>query len=275
MPPTKREDLHHNFLKKIIVKLDFQGVLESEMECILSEIKPYVKEKGFTRYTEKMSDQVDISILDIRSSQPIAEASRVKSQRVYSFIDETRGYVLDISSNFICLAINATRYTPFESYGSYLPEISKIYAENIDFFTTKRLGLRKINECLIQDKALIKRYFSSAYFGFFDELEGVDTLQSRQMDSFKIKEYNVNLMSNVNQGTADGRTLYSVRLDIDAYLDNSESIDRALSEPTNIQGMNDLLFEIYVRALTDEFIAILSSEDVSEIDGIIGIAENE
>lgn len=275
MPPIKREDLHHNFLKKIIVRLDFQGVLEAEMECVLLKIKPYIKEKGFTRYEEKMNGQIDVAISELGAQQPLAEASKIKSQKVYSFIDEIRGYVLDISSSFICLAINATRYTPFESYSSYIPEISKIYEANIDFFTVKRLGLRKINECLILDKTKIKKYFSSSYFGFFDELEGVDTLQSRRINSFKIKKYKVNLASNIDKGIAENQILYSVRLDIDAYLDNSDLVEQALSEQKSIQEMNDFLFEIYIRALTPEFIAILSSEDTAAIDGIIGIDENE
>ena len=63
MSPVNRADLHFNFLKTIIVRLDFQGVFEPEMEKILPLVKPYLKEKAFNRYEKKTSNRIEISVL--------------------------------------------------------------------------------------------------------------------------------------------------------------------------------------------------------------------
>lgn len=54
----QRSDLKKNFLKEIIMRLDFQGVLQAEMEKILLEVKLYLKEKSFNRYEESIANQV-------------------------------------------------------------------------------------------------------------------------------------------------------------------------------------------------------------------------
>ena len=38
-----RNDLKKNFLKKIIMRLDFQGVLQAEMESIILKVKPFLR----------------------------------------------------------------------------------------------------------------------------------------------------------------------------------------------------------------------------------------
>ena len=66
-----RNDLKRNFLKEIIMRLDFQGVLQAEMEGILLEVKPYLKSKGFNRYAEKVNNQV------IKSTEKTAKKKQV------------------------------------------------------------------------------------------------------------------------------------------------------------------------------------------------------
>ena len=36
-----RSSFKHNFLKQVIIRLDFQGVLQAEMDKILIQVKPY------------------------------------------------------------------------------------------------------------------------------------------------------------------------------------------------------------------------------------------
>ena len=158
-----RSSFHHNFLKSIIVRLDFQGVLEAEMDKVLVYIKPYAKEHGFLRYEEKRTNQINIAFTDKGVQNSFETTNKVYSQRVFSFINENCGFILDVSNSFICLTINTTRYTPFEEYWDILPSVADIYNSKIDFFTVKRFGLRKINECLIFEKGKINEYFCNAF----------------------------------------------------------------------------------------------------------------
>ena len=58
MTSITRTDFQFNFLKNIIVRIDFEGVLEAEMEKVLMLIKPYLKDKGFSRYMRKISNEI-------------------------------------------------------------------------------------------------------------------------------------------------------------------------------------------------------------------------
>lgn len=51
----------HNFLKEIILRLDFQGVLQGEMDKILMKIKPYLKSKGFGRYEQQINNEINVN----------------------------------------------------------------------------------------------------------------------------------------------------------------------------------------------------------------------
>ena len=275
MNNVDRKDFHHNFLKSVIVRLDFQGVLESEMEKVLIHVKPFAKENGFSRYIEKNANQIDIAVTDEGIPEAIETRNRVRRQKVYSFIDENRGFALDVSNSFICLNINTTQYTPFDEYSGIVPIVSNIYRDNIDFFTVTRFGIRKINECLIHDKEKINTYFNSKYCSYFSQLEGLNTIQSNHVNIFTIDKYHINYMTNIVQGQIEKKTVYSVRLDIDAYLNNTENIQALLNVKENQLEINDLIFKIYVSSLTDKFITLLTSEDDFDNSIIIGVERND
>lgn len=275
IPCISRECLHHNFLKSIILRLDFQGVLDLEMEKLLLEIKSYLKSKGFTRYEEKLANQIKIAVSDFGIETDLGSSNIRRPQKVYSFSNETKGYGLDISSGFVCLNINSVKYIPFEEYSEYLTSIAAIYKKSIDFFTVKRFGIRKINECLFERKEDINEYFSGLYFSYFNYFEEVNTLLSNRHNSFSKGKYRINLDCNIQQGKSNSKTLYKVLFDIDAYLDNSVSIEETIYSAEELRIMNDLMFEIYIDALTQNFLDKLKSEGDFDVKGLIGVERNE
>lgn len=269
-----RSDLRFNFLKNIIVRIDFHGVLEAEMEKVLACIKPYAKQQGFSRYVEKNANQIEVAIRENNLPNSIEATNQVRSQKVYSFINEDRGTVLDVSNSFICLSIKTTHYTPFEEYRDIVPTVSKIYRETIDFFTVVRLGIRKINECLIKDKTQINRYFDQKLFCYYDQIDGVNAINSNHLDTFTVEQYYVNLLTNIAQGTANGETLYNIRLDIDVYLDKTDAISLLLANPERCNHINDLIFNIYCTSLTDELLSLLAAEEFDN-SILIGVESND
>lgn len=275
MGTVTREQLHYNFLKYIVVRLDFQGVLESEMEKVLLEIKPYLKELGFNRYEEKLTSEMEIKLPSILEHSSVVQTNKVKSQKIYSFVNETKGFVLDISSTCICLNINSTQYVAFEEYCEYIRHIAEIYKKNIDFFTVKRFGLRKINQCFMFDKEKINEYFSDRYFSFFDAINNIDNKISSKKDIFVKDIYNINLSCDIIQGQSDRQMMYSVAIDIDIYLDDSKEIENVLYNQESINKMNELLFEVYVSSLKDNLISALSDKNDFIIDDIKGVSKNE
>ncbi len=270
MATITRTDFHFNFLKNVIIRIDFQGVFEPEMERLLTLIKPVVKGKGFSRYLKKQNNQIKVDVENL-NSQDSSLSKVVQSQEIHSFVNEDRGYVLDLASSFVCLNINSTSYTPFEDYSSLVSEIAKIYKNNIDFASINRVGIRKMNVCMFEDREKIKEFFSPEFFGYFKSIPGAHTFTSRRQDIFGIDLYKVNLSCNIEQGTAAGKTLYRVLLDSDIYVDNAETIKNGV----DFLQMNRLLFDIYVSSLTEKFIVALCGDDESKFEGIIGVEKNE
>ena len=265
---VNREDFHHNFLKNVIIRLDFQGVLETEMEKVLVHIKPFAKEKGFLKYAEKSKNQIDIAF-----TEGTPGSIRERNQKIYSFIDEDRGFALDISNTFVCLQINTTHYMPFDQYCNIVLDISKFYKDNIDFFTGTRFGIRKINECQVENKNEIGRYFNPSYFNFYNHIEGINTIQSKHLDIFTCETCQINFITNIAKGQHEGKPLYNVRLDIDAYLDKPENI--TLLNQDKLLKINDLIFKIYTSSLTDDFISLLMSDDDFDSTKILGVERND
>lgn len=271
----QRADFHYNFLKNIIVRLDFQGVLEAELEQVLPEVKRYLKSKEFDRYAEKNNNQINIELTNIDGIQECTPFKGVRNQRIYSFTNDDKGYTLDVSTDFICLNINSTTYIPFEEYQMLVPDIASILREKIDFFTVKRYGIRKINVCLVNKKENIRTLFSNERFGYFNGLPEIATLASGHRDTFSTENFRINLTCDINQGKANNAEVYRVSLDIDVYLDDKEKIEMVLSANDEALKMNDLIFAIYLDALTNEFKGALTSEGDFSIEGVLGVEPNE
>ncbi len=269
MAAVTRTDFQFNFLKHIIVRIDFQGILETEMEKILMLTKPFLKTKGFSRYIQQMQSEMEINVPNQNSQ--ISSVNKIQSHKIHSFVNDDRGYVLYISSGFVCLDISSTAYAPFEDYSAIVLNIADICKSSIDFVSISRAGIRKINVCMVEDKKKIKEYFSPAYFGFFDAIEGVDTYSSNRKDTFGIKQYKGNISCNIDQGTANGKILYKISLDSDIYADDINTIEQGL----NFNQMNEILFRIYANSLTDQFKKDLSGNDETVFSDIIGVEKNE
>ena len=259
MASVLRTELKYNFLKNIIVRLDFQGVFEPELEKILPSVKPYLREIGFNRYEKKTANHFEINV--INGAPPEVPKGKVQSQEIHSFQNEDRGFVLDISSSFICLNINSTKYAPFEEYSVLFSEIAQIYKKSIDFFTVKRLGIRKINICMVDDKSKIKTLFIPEYFRYFDAIEAANTIVSSQRDTFSVDNYKVNLVCKTEQGRVNDVSLYKLTLDIDTYIENTSIIENVVFDQSEMAKMNNLLFEIYAGSLTNDFQLALTNED--------------
>lgn len=274
MPPITRKDLRYNFLKNIILRLDFQGVFDSEMDCVMRKVKTLAKESGFLKYEEKTASQIGITIGDSELLQNCNNTLNRSNKRTYCFINETRGYRLDISSGYICMNVNSAHYIPFDEYSKIFESLITIFRANIDFFTPKRLGLRKVNECLIPNKNVIYECFNRDCFCYYDD-SNADTIMSNHTDVFNIEPYRINLISRLDQGkNIEGDTLYRTQLDIDVYLDAEEDIARVLNDE-KIQEMNQLTFDIYIHSLNKNFIEALKSEKDFSFNNIIGVEHNE
>ena len=262
----KRQDLKRNFLKEIIMRLDFQGVLQAEMEGILMDVKPYLKGKDFNRYKEKVNNQI------VNEGNSITE---VKSQISYVFMSDVMGYTIELSASSIILTIRTQGYSSFDEYADLFAFIAKVYNSKIDFFTVKRFGLRKINFCFFRNREVITKYFNNTYFNCESPATGFDSQTTERIDRLSNGIHNINMRYATEQGELENDLVYKVTLDSDIYVTNQSEIERLLFEEKSINEVNEILFRIYLNAITDDFIKVLCSNvDNLPVD-IIGVESNE
>ena len=264
-----RKTFHHNFLKATVLRLDFEGVLDTEMCFLLKEVKELALKKGFSRYTE---DSESLKNLELKDS---VDTNKGLPNTIYSFINDRTGFSLHVSSSFVCLFISNVHYIPYEQYQDIIPLLSQIYFKHIPFFTLKRFGIRKINECIIKDKGRINDYFNGKYFNCYDDYETVNTIQSNQVHVFTNNQFNINCITNIQQGKIDHNIVYKVTADIDLYLNDIKRIEDILHNSQEQDEANELIFKIYISLLTDSFIEKLSSEDMFEDSLVEGVEQND
>lgn len=271
---VERKSFKYNFLKQIIIRLDFQGVLHAEMENILLEVKPYLKEKKFNRYEQKVSNEINININNgIFNIDESSNESR--NIVIHSFVNENRGYSVDMSINFLCLRVDSTVYIPFEEYSQIFMDIANIYKTKIDFFTVKRFGLRKINFCFISDINKISKYFSKRYFDYYDFFKNSVITASEKKENFVVDNCKINLLCDIEKGQLADEQTYKVTLDSDIYMDQSHNIEETIFDKNVMTDLNDKLFAIYTDTLTEEFVEMLSNEDTIWTNEIKGVEKNE
>lgn len=265
---VKRQDFKHNFLKTIIVRADFQGVFEPEMEKVVPEVKVWAKEHGYA-YAEKPANHVNIVLNNglFKSEQNV--------QKIYSFSNITNGFTLDVTKEFVCLKIQTNCYIPFEDYSEIVPEITKLFESNVTYFSVIRFGLRKINKCCVADKDDINKLFNNLYVSYYNELEDLTNISSGHTNVFEYSKYKFNYITNIVKTQKDNKDVYDVVIDIDAYARDNETIEELMKDEQKQSEVNDLVFKIYKSSLSEEFINMLTSDDGISEERVSGVSTNE
>ena len=263
---VERSQLKKNFLNEIIMRLDFQGVLQAEMEKVLQEVKPYLKGKAFNRYNENINNQALISVASIKEAT---------SQIEYCFTAEDTGYTLKLSNTSIILSIRTAGYSPFEEYSEIFSHVAEIYKAKIDFFTVKRFGLRKINFCYVKNMADIEGYFDSRYYCCQEPITGYNSTAINRMSQLTDGKKNLNLKFAVDEGEIEKESYYRVTLDADIYSLDDKTITTIIEDKSQMMAVNETLFRVYCGVITESLFEVLSSDDDNIPEGLAGIENNE
>lgn len=270
---VQRGALKRNFLKEIIMRLDFQGVLQAEMEKVLLKAKPFLKEHNFNRYSEDVQNEIITNNNDQNVGGQVG-IKDVKAQVVYTFTSESAGYSLKLSNTSIILVVSSQGYAPFDDYSNIFCNIATMYRDKIDFFTPKRFGLRKINILLLNMGVDINQYFSSSFFNREEPIEHFETQRSRRQDNLSDGIKHINISFQTDKGNASGVPVTQAVLDSDIYLETQKEIEQTIFDIVQLNQINDILFKIYINSVTEEFLDLLTNEDETIPEGVIGVENN-
>lgn len=272
-----REALKYNFLKKIIIRFDYDGMDDTELDQVLSDVSLKLKEYGYTNRTTETATEMQIQFDDPESGNySEVYGKKVREQKVFVFHNENPQVKLGISSSSACINIEETKYVDCLIYCDVLWKVMKIISESgkVPFFEFKRFGLRKINQCFLRDIKCLNEYFEPAHFHVF-KFQDESSIKEKVMqirESLEIADYNVNLNRMLIRGELGGEEAYQVNYDADIYL-LDESIEELIQNEEKIAEMNNWLFALYKDAVTETFLNQLI-EGTFDRDMIIGVEAN-
>lgn len=285
----KRNDFKYNFLKKIIIRIDYTGILELELEQTIMELKRFLHGAGFVNFKESYINEVEFDLKDPEQieTQLALPISELRKNKAFNFATKDMSQTLKVTKFFTTLSIESDRYVSFETFGNIFSKVIEIINNNNEFIRILRLGLRKINNCILLDISKLNEYFEEKYFDNIangldaDEIE-INMLRSEKTDSFYVDDKNVNLTRFLLLGLLDRdgeeKDAYQVILDIDVYENDEELLERITKDYKNVYNkltsINDLSFKLYIQMLKDEFISQLKANGVDE-DIILGVEKND
>ncbi len=273
---AERNDFNFNFLKTIIIRFDYSGLSENELEKSIVQIKELLCQGKYkyNRMYKKLRSEIQIQLNDPDMIDDEARMGNNSFQQVYVFENETNGIQLILSTDYVMVLIEKKKYVNFENYGKVLQEVVKLLADTITFFYPVRFGLRKINQCILEDIQDLNNYFSSDYFKFFSLGSDSNMQIFQAKDCFDIDEYKVNYQRAIIRGKMENKSAYQVLIDSEIYLRDAELILEILKDFDRMKTMNEILFEIYLESITSEFIEKLKKKEFHD-DKIMEVEKNE
>lgn len=286
---TERQDLKNNFLKKVIIRIDYTGILDLDLEETVKELKDILFNAGFKVFQQGYINEVNFEIRDpekieTQLSIPINE---LKKNKNYIFINNDLHQSIQITKFFAFIDVNFGKYINFENYAKVFSQLVRVIKEKNKFIRILRIGLRKINNCILFDISKLGQYFNEKYFSnvpydLVYKESNINLTNSQKLDTFTIKDMNVNLVRYIVQGMLQKEsrqeTGYQVVLDIDVYLRDETCFENILDSQENLYdklvSMNTLLFFLYLQMLKENFIQNLKSTDFNDKD-ILGVVNND
>ena len=284
----ERDDLNYNFLKKIIIRIDYNGILERELEKSIEKLKNHLLRNEFTKFNEGTINEVDFQIKDPQQIEtqlfiPIQELRKTKS---YNFSNTNDTVVVQISKFFMTISVDYEQYRKFEEFCTLFNDIFEVIQEDNNYIRVLRLGLRKINNCILLDLNRINEVIKEKYFsnlnGLFPEKIQVPILNKQNIDTFIYDDKNINLVRYLSSGVlemnGEQKEAYQFVLDIDTYKNDEENIKENIIEDNGIYiqliEFNNILFKAYINILNDNFIDTLVSGDIDNTL-VLGVEKND
>lgn len=265
-----RNTIKNNFLKKLIFRIDFSGMMDADVETFIQSIRPQLLERDYITLREEYGNNINFNVLTPDNIQTNREISKI-----YVF-NSKKGKELKISKSFVIFEINMEQNETL--FSNYIPLISIILDElkNRQYVQFNRIGLRKVNVCLLLNKECLNNYFKENVLCRFND----NSPTTQVADEFFLQEYRVNYNRHFQEGKFLDNGLekigYQIILDIDSYMQDVEMVNKEIKEKESIailKKLNDIIYDIYIDSLTTAFIEDLEKDEYMDTN-IRGVIKN-
>lgn len=283
----KRRDIKHNFLRRIILRLDYDGIVD--IKDTLKNIEDKLPSYGFVEMTAEFINEAefeldDPNMIESQLSIPLKDLHKIET---FKYRNENKNIILEINKLYTSLTINIDKYMEFERYCNiFAGVIDSIKKQNI-YINPTRLGLRKINDCIIKDKSKFENYFNSEYFsditmklsqdGFNSEKINTQFVDTIMHDEFMFNYARI-ASSGVLSVNGSEYDVYQVVIDIDGYTHDNIKLKSIINNGDELKSqlikVNGNLFDLYIRTLNCRFAEELTHTNFTR-DDILGVSKND
>ena len=262
----KRKDLKSNFLKQMIIRIDYDYLFEKDMENIVQNSYSYLIDNDYKMKSSTLAEfKVDLNTINKTSdNNNVVRVDNSDKEEFFSFVKDENNIVIDITRNFATMTVN---YEKFIYFNNLIEEFSKVVEKIKNIrkgLEIKRIGIRKINMYILKDINKINEYFETNLFSLHALLEDKESLLAKQtLERFMMGEYKVNELCNISQGiladeNGKQQTAYQVIVDIYVYDDIVKNNEICLEK------INEEVFKVYKSALKIEFLEKLKKENYQD-----------
>ena len=114
-----RKEIKHNFLKQIMFRMDFKGLLENDVENSVSEVRQFLYENGLVDLNTRTENQMDLQVkidLNLPEENPFS-VRNISTDTVYVFKSNDQNEIIEISRTFLTLTVTVDQvYSGFDKY---------------------------------------------------------------------------------------------------------------------------------------------------------------
>lgn len=281
-----RENIKNNFLRRIILRVDYEGIVD--IKDILKNLESKLPSLGFTERNFGFINNAEFELNDPEMIEselkiPIKELSKIET---YKYRNSDGNVELEVNELYSALNVDVNNYNDINKYCNIFSEVINGIKEKSVYLKINRIGLRKINDCIIRDKSRFNDYFDKEYF--FDisnklRLNSIKTekINTQFVDTFSVEKYMFNYIRIVSGGVltigSQNYDVYQAVIDIDGYSYDRELLNTLLGDTNEISNiileLNENLFELYSNSLTQSFKEkLLENEFIDE--NILGVNKN-
>lgn len=262
-----RTNVHDTKMKKIILRLDYAGVMNTNdlVKAFDSKFPKYFKVRNLilNREVNVTLHKSDLEEVGKTLSLPtnIIEKSPVTRYIDFRQKEVACNVVLDIGQYYMCMVITChDNYDGLDNYIEVFKGAVSVFKSKIDYFQPKRLGLRKFREEANSAIEEVKKPFESFIcpinpYG----INNFTTLNSEYIDSImsEDKKLKFNIHSRIKLSKdEDKRDIYVSLLDLDAYCDNEELLSGDIN--ALLTEANQKEFDIYKSCMKETYLTSIS-----------------
>ena len=267
-----RNELKRNIISSIILRVDYEGLMDIDLDNLIVKIRELLKEEKYLDSREIYKNELEFLINPNSSS--INDLLRINPQptlKVYEFIDENKRKIQISRKFFIC---ELHIFEEFEKYSKIMCHFMENAISDISLFKIKRLGLRKVNVCYVLEQNSISKYFKN--LAIVNQPTGYKYISSNIDNLYESDNFKIKLSKNIQTGKIsdpnETKEAFQIILDIDVFSQTFSIFENLKSEKITkiIDNLNNLVFTCFTNEITDKLYELLCKEHSTEKD-IIGI----